>query len=368
MPSCDTDGITDSDGIIQAAQGAAGGVPMTCFTFGFGSDHSESLLRALSEQSNGLYYYVAKSEDIPLSFADCLGGLVSVVAQNAELLLEGVDECIVSAAHCHYKQSVSPPAITLELGDIYAEDEKDVLCTLSLPALAAVRFPAAPAMRASLRYFSVEHSRMETVSSELLISRPEVTPLGQPLPARLAEQRERVAVAEAMQRAAALADGGQIAEGRAILQAAVVHAEQSPSADSAVVRGLIEDANRVEPGYEDAAAYSNFGSKMTMMNMMSNLQQRSTHAAGGAYEKRSKKAMKEAFHSAQTSDPHNSSVQQGFVGQSSSSTTSSPSAATNSPLRVKKTQSKSDISMIMPSFRSNALQSRNAMDNTMDME
>ena len=72
-------GITDSAEIVAAAQSAmaATGLSMTVFTFGFGPDHTESLLRSLAEDTNGLYYYVSKTEDIPTSFADCLGGLVS---------------------------------------------------------------------------------------------------------------------------------------------------------------------------------------------------------------------------------------------------------------------------------------------------
>ena len=42
-------GITDPAGIVAAAQGAMVGSPMTVFTFGFGGDHQESLLRSLSE-------------------------------------------------------------------------------------------------------------------------------------------------------------------------------------------------------------------------------------------------------------------------------------------------------------------------------
>ena len=32
--------------------------PMTIFTFGFGSDHNEDMLRSLAGTTNGLYYYL----------------------------------------------------------------------------------------------------------------------------------------------------------------------------------------------------------------------------------------------------------------------------------------------------------------------
>jgi len=290
-------GITDSQGIVAAAQGAMVNAPMTVFTFGFGADHTESMLRNLSEQTNGLYYYVAKSEDIGSSFADCLGGLVSVVAQNATLRLEGVDGTAVAKTHCHYKQEVTeqPAGIVLQLGDIYAEDEKDVLLTLAVPRLAAPLPNGATALVATLRYFSVAASRIEEVRAELQLSRPAETPAGQPAPARLIEQRERVAVSEAMAQASELADRGDIEQGRAKLQAAIAHAQASPSAASPLVQNILSDAVACERGYSDAVSYRSWGSKMSKMQAMSHAQQRSTHSAGVAYERKSKMAMKSAW-------------------------------------------------------------------------
>lgn len=290
-------GITDSAGIVAAAQGAMVSSPCTVFTFGFGGDHSESLLRNLSEQTNGLYYYVEKSEDIPVSFADCLGGLVSVVAQNAVLRIDGLDGGAIAKAHCHYKheETDSPGSVSLALGDIYAEDEKDVLLTVKLPPLPQPRPEAAAAVRAQLRYFSVSGSCMESVTAELAISRPDATPAGQPMPQRLAEQRERIAVSEALAAASDLADRGQIAEGRAMLQEAVAHAKASPCAASPIVSNIVKDAMAVEEGYSDAVAYRSYGSKMSKMSAMSHMQQRSTHSSGVAYERKSKMAMKSMF-------------------------------------------------------------------------
>ena len=55
------------------------------FTFGYGVDHNARLLRALSDESGGLYYYVPSVDAVPVAFGDCLGGLLTVVAQNLRL-------------------------------------------------------------------------------------------------------------------------------------------------------------------------------------------------------------------------------------------------------------------------------------------
>lgn len=299
-------GITDTAGIVAAVQGAMAASPMTIFTFGFGADHTESMLRTVAEQTNGLYYYVQKSEDIPVSFADCLGGLVSVVAQNVVLTIQGLDGgSSVVKAHCHYKQEAAqqPGTLSLVLGDLYAEDEKDILLSLSLPPLAAPRDAEVPALRASLRFFSVASSKVEEVTSELTLSRPAQTPEGQVAPARLEETKERIALSEAMIEAASLADRGQLAEGRSVLRAACARAQSSSCVASPMVSNVIKDAVAAEERYSDQVSYRSMGSKMSHMSAMSNMQQRSTHSSGMAYERKSKVAMKSMFASPSLSAP-----------------------------------------------------------------
>merc|ERR1719408_71930 len=162
-------GIRDGAGILEAAQGAMTGSPMTIFTFGFGSDHNEDMLRGLADQTHGLYYYLDKVETIPQAFADCLGGLVAVVAQNATLLLEPA------------AGAAGGETVELSLGDVYAEDEKDLVFQLSLPALPAPIDAPSAVVRATLRYYSVPTSRFETASIDLCVSRPAAAPAEQPV-------------------------------------------------------------------------------------------------------------------------------------------------------------------------------------------
>jgi len=290
-------GIREPTAIVAAAQGAMEAAPCTIFTFGFGSDHTEDLLRSLAESTNGLYYFVTKPEDIPTSFADCLGGLVSIVAQNALLTLDAVDGTLLGEARCPYKRELAGPRLTVSLGDLYSEDEKDILLEVKLPTLQAARPEAAVALQASLRYFSVASSSMETVSATLSLSRPEATPANQPANARLEEQRNRIDVAEAMRKASTLADNGQLDEGRDLIRMAVAHAKASPAAASPIVNGIIEEAERVQSTFVDRHMYHDLGAKMSKMSAMSNMMQRSTHTSAMVYEKKSKLAMKGLFSS-----------------------------------------------------------------------
>jgi len=338
-------GIRDGPGIVAAAHGAMAGAassaPMTLFTFGFGSDHNEDMLRALADTSNGLYYFLDRAETIPQAFADCLGGLVAVVAQNTTLRLEPAPGVAIPHVHSAYKQTPVPQpgmapqpatapqpppqpvpqrapqpaeaaaaaaaaggAIELSLGDVYAEEEKDLVLQLSLPALAAPLAEGegeagegggAVCLKATLRYYSVPASRFETSEATLTIQRPAATPAQQPLNEKLEEQRVRVNVAEAMQQAAEWADGGRLEEGRALLQKCRLASLASAASASPACEALVADLRRVETGYEDAAQYRQWGGKMSKMSAMSHAQQRSTHATGGMYENASKRSSKKLW-------------------------------------------------------------------------
>lgn len=286
-------GITGSRELLDAARGAMAGSPMTLFTFGFGADHNENMLRSLAEATNGLYYYLEKEETIPAAFADCLGGLVAVVAQNATLVLTPVPGVAVAHVHASYQKTDGPDgAVELRLGDVYAEEEKDIVLQLSLPALPASAEEGALALSATLRYFSVPASRVESVSATLAVRRPALPPSDQPVHMKLEEQRLRVCAAEAMARAAQLADEGRLDEGRSLLSQTRQQAMMSPAAAGEQCMALLQDLQLVAESWVSRSEYQRKGAKMCKMSAMSHMQQRSNHISGSAYERGSKKASK----------------------------------------------------------------------------
>jgi hypothetical protein len=56
-------------------------------------------LEAISQAAEGAYYYIDTAEKIPESFADCLGGLLSVVGQNMEISLTCANGCSMPDVH-----------------------------------------------------------------------------------------------------------------------------------------------------------------------------------------------------------------------------------------------------------------------------
>ena len=181
--------------------------------------------------------------------------------------------------------------LEVSLGDVYAEEGKDLVIQLALPALTEPT-EGGTCLLATLRYYSVPASRFVTTEAQLTINRPAATPAEQPVNIKLEEQRLRVAAAEAMALAAQLADQGRLDEGRAQLKQFRVMSLASPACASANTAALLSDLDEVVAGFEDEPVYRSTGSKMSKMSAMSHAQQRSTHATGGTYEGASKKAAK----------------------------------------------------------------------------
>lgn len=305
---CANQGITNSQGILDAAQGAMAASPMTLYTFGFGSDHNEDLLRSLAESmpgSPGLYYYLQTRESIPQAFADCLGGLVSVVAQNASLRLAPAGGAsLVKVLGSHKPEQTASGELTLSLGDLYAEDERDVLVELSLPPLEAPADATLPIARAYLRYFDVKTSSMREVEATVGVSRPAAAEPREQQPAnlRLDEQRTRVLAAAAMEAAARLADEGRLDEGRRLLDVEIARAKESPTMGTPLVSALVSDLENVKAGYQDLSAYRGYGQKMSKMTASSYHMQRSNHCSAQVYSKGRKTAMRSRFEEAEGLD------------------------------------------------------------------
>lgn len=285
-------GITQCDQLLEAASSVLKSVPgVMIYTFGYGSDHDEDLLRDLAKQTTGLFYHIDQPDAIPAAFADCMGGLVSTVAQNAtlELVALGGRKRSVSLAGVvggAYKSELTDDGsrLTIQLGDLYADDAKDVLLHLRLAVLADPSPLPQVVVEGVLRYFNVSTKRMEEATAGLALARPAEAPI-EPADIQLDEQRNRCEVAAAIERATSLADAGDIAAGRELLEEAVAKLNRTASCDTPLSRALVGDLRRLALDYEDVRVYRSCGSKRSKGSAMCHAQQRSTPmtSAGEVY-------------------------------------------------------------------------------------
>ena len=69
-------GIREPSDVAEAIAGAMRGQRSKVFTFGFGDDAEEEMLKTIAETTEGQYYHVANEERIAHAFGDCVGGLL----------------------------------------------------------------------------------------------------------------------------------------------------------------------------------------------------------------------------------------------------------------------------------------------------
>jgi Mg-chelatase subunit ChlD len=132
-------GICDPEALVMATKKRLDfNTSVRIFTFGFGSDHSEKLLSEIAAAGSGQYYYIESEENIALAFADALGGLLSVAAQNVTLDFMPSEGVVIGQIHTPFKTTQISGGCQVHCGDLLSEESKDILLDIRLPSLLGV--------------------------------------------------------------------------------------------------------------------------------------------------------------------------------------------------------------------------------------
>jgi hypothetical protein len=287
-------GNTDQEALVSCVEGANGQVAgdVTLFTFGYGSDHNADLMRAVSDAGKGVYYYVEAQDDIANAFGDCLGGLLSVAAQNVKLLVEAaVAGVTIKQIHSKRKVTVLEEGrkYEVDMGDLYAEEQRDLLVELALPAAAAAASDE-PAAVASfeLKYVDTFTGGFETARAAATVARPAAVgdgPEANPASLHVAEQFDRVVTARAIEEAKAAADAGRHAEGQQILRGALGACAASPAMERHSTMMMVSDLQQAVEQCSSRDMYERQGKYSMASKSQSHHQQRSnTSKCGGSEE------------------------------------------------------------------------------------
>ncbi|OMJ69153.1 hypothetical protein SteCoe_33194 [Stentor coeruleus] len=87
-----TDGMDDYSESLERAKATIEKIKVpnnyTIHTFGYGPDHDSNLLTSISNSKCGGFYYIEKHDNIAEAFANCLGEIISIVADNIQVNLQ----------------------------------------------------------------------------------------------------------------------------------------------------------------------------------------------------------------------------------------------------------------------------------------
>jgi hypothetical protein len=244
------------------------------YCFGYGSGHDEHLLTNISAAASGSYYNIDEDSAVDGAFGDALGGIMSMVAQNATATFRLHPEAQAQGARIvkiHHDQVVEREngSFSVNVGDFYAEESRDIVLELQLaPTLAAVG--VAPQVVASLAYSDVAQKiPVQGKEQTALIERTEGIALSE-ADEYVATQVLRVTITAALDRARAKADRGDLEGARGEIAWTQERISAAPTAirSGPVMTQLQSDLNEISKGMVSTRVYHQMGSKQ--LTKMSN--------------------------------------------------------------------------------------------------
>jgi Mg-chelatase subunit ChlD len=109
-------------------------------SFGYGSGHDEKILGFISNYKNGNFYYIKDLKLVDECFIECLGYLMSIFAQKAEITVFISNSAVLKKRHGSNWDSVnSLSKSTLSIGSIAIGVEKNFIAEIEIPACSSLK-------------------------------------------------------------------------------------------------------------------------------------------------------------------------------------------------------------------------------------
>lgn len=129
------DGITDDDRLVSIGASASKEHNIRTSCLGLGGDFKEDLLKAVSSNAGGRFYYIETADQAPEVFAEELGGLLKTAIQNVEVRLRFADGVAGATQLTGFPLKQIDSEINLLLGDFHEGQTKYVLLAAVLPSV-----------------------------------------------------------------------------------------------------------------------------------------------------------------------------------------------------------------------------------------
>ena len=251
------------------------------FCFGYGSDHNAALLRDISDATeSGSYYHVKDDSDVGSAFGDAMGGLLSVLAQSAVLTIRPENEATITKIHHDRTVSRDNGIYTVNVGDFFAEEERDVLIEVTLVPNTSGSMDPIPHLSVSLAFTDVIVKK-PVQSSTLVcsIARPQGAEISMD-DTHVAAQWMRVLAVDAMETATKFADGNNLVRAREHLDFALsqVNCASQSVRSLEMVRQLQADLESSKTSLASMQTYQETGSKYLQFKSQTHQRQRCSEA------------------------------------------------------------------------------------------
>jgi hypothetical protein len=246
-------------------------------TFGFGSDHDSAAMHAIAELSSGTFSFIDAEGSVQDGFAQCIGGLLSVVVKEMRLDIECVDAGVLltSIKSGGYTSQVAENGRngSIGIGDLYADEERGFLVTLHVPAAHLKTVLIKP----SCTYQdAITMESIQVDGEQVSIQRPthfvdiKMSP-------EVEREWHRVQTTEDMSAARAAAEGGAFAQAVSILEGRrnILESQAARSSDNQCL-ALITELREMQERVVSRQRYEESGRAFMLAGLNSHSWQRAT--------------------------------------------------------------------------------------------
>ncbi|KAE8782528.1 hypothetical protein D1007_44197 [Hordeum vulgare] len=278
VPTFDDELQTNHSALVPPSILPGTGNHVQIHTFGFGMDHDSAAMHAIAETSSGTFSFIDAEGSIQNGFAQCIGGLLSVVVKEMRLDIGCVDDGVLltSIKSGGYASEVAVDGRngSVDIGDLYADEERGFLITLHVPAAQGQQTVL---IKPSCTYQdAVTTEIIQVHGEEVGVERPAHS-VDCKMSPEVARESHRVQAMEDMSAARAAADGGDFAQAVSILEGRtrILESQAAQSEDSQCL-ALITELREMQERVESRRRYDESGRAFMLAGLSSHSWQRAT--------------------------------------------------------------------------------------------
>jgi len=186
----------------------------TVHCFGYGATY-DPILTDLAQDNAGMFYHVGDVEQVPLAFADTLGGLLHMAAQNVRVRIEVVGNGAKLVRSPLLKgpaiEPVSETVWNLKVRDIYIGERKDLLVEIHLSKTDVEVAGGNVQVNVQMQYMDLIQEKQNTLQTSIVISRvkeSEIVDSDIVTDVEIERQMIRLGIANALEEARVTAEQG----------------------------------------------------------------------------------------------------------------------------------------------------------------
>lgn len=217
-------GITDMDKLARMTATDLAGTGISLFTYGYGANHNADALRKLALSTDGgQYYFIEKVDAIGEAIGDCLGGIMSVVAQNIVLRATACPGVKITKIHEPTREAtviVPNSCYEIRFGDMYSEERRDTVFEVMCDPVHCPK-KNQELIKLEIVYLDAIAEKTSSGFSKVMIDRVEDHELISTPDPDVVDHICRTSVAEIMMSANTLADAGNLSKAKQQMQGAL---------------------------------------------------------------------------------------------------------------------------------------------------